>query len=151
MLARSFLSPEVLGITAKQHAALVKVLHMMERGELHHAGFDGGSVHGGAFNMQWWELPASRYVGRLPVDPECGTICCIGGWAEKVGGSEMFSFYKWAFRDRKIDPKKKHLCDLFYPPDTDLSRVTVDQASRALSSYLTTGDPKWGEILCKTK
>ena len=102
--------------------------------------------------MQWWELPTSRFSAYDVVESNCGTVCCIGGWAERVGGRGLFSYYRSVFRDRDVftdimrDSKKRRLHDLFFP-EANLSRITVDQASRALSSYLTTGRAGWDEIV----
>jgi len=132
MLARSFLSAEDLGIRQDQRDALIKVLHMLERGELVHTVFSrvhhtifARETHRG-FNMTLW-VEKHR----------CGTIACIGGWAELVANdSNLF------------DVVVNKLDELFSPPEdevTNYASVTVEQASRALSSYLTTGDPRWSE------
>src|SRR4051812_17816659 len=60
MLAQNFLSHETLGVTQEEWAALIKVLGMLERGEL---------VHRKNFRMDDWD---------------CGTAACIGGWADRL-------------------------------------------------------------------
>ena len=67
---------------------------------------------------------------------ECGTTACIGGWVERVANC-------------KIDSSKSmNLYDLFYPhDDSNGDSATRAQAARAISSYLTTGDPRWRDVM----
>jgi hypothetical protein len=132
MLAQSFMTAEALGITAAEQAALVKVLGMLERGELRHVTeqqvrSNSDEQYGDAFCMVWWDTRHDGY--------RCGTICCIGGWAERVGNLEFV----------KMD---KSLKDLFYPDSNKGGwEATPAQAATALRSYLTTGEPRWAEAL----
>lgn len=132
MLAQNFKTAEDLGLASDQHAALVKVLGMLDRQELRHVQVrlpDHHLIHATekhAFNMCVWD--------------GCGTAHCIGGWAEKVSGV--------SFGRRKHTPQ---LFDLFYPPLSlvgyDYSCITTQQAAYALRSYLTTGDSRWEDAL----
>ena len=134
MLAQNFKTAEELGIKQEELGALIKVLGMLERSELTYAPYDtrkrGAATAGftGHFNMNAWHLPA-----------ECGTIACIGGTAELVGG-----FYF----DLEVG---SDLYCLFYPSrevwNCKYEEITIDQAARALRSYLTTGKAGWSNIL----
>jgi hypothetical protein len=127
MLAQSFKSAADLGITEPQRDALMKTLVLLEAGKLTHVKdtmiFRPRSVargFTGHFNMIWWgnEHP-------------CGTVACIGGTAELVGGVTF-------------DLTTSALDRLFWPPThSDWGGITPAQAATALRSYLTTGDAKW--------
>lgn len=134
MLAQSFQSAADLGITELQKEALRKTLVLLETGKLRLVPMGGTpeyadqpSVFSGQFNMNQWRA-----------ENECGTICCIGGTAELIGGVDM--------RPRSHNGR---LIGLFYP-DIDClvwASITPAQAARALRSFLTTGDAKWQETV----
>ena len=140
MLARSFMTHKELKITAPQHAALIKVLHMLERGELKHViGSDPNyQPTDVGFNMEYWQGAYSE-DGEL----RCGTVCCIGGWVETISRVRL---------DGAVD-RQDGLFRLFYPgydlePHlVEYSTITVEQAAHALSNYLTTGEPCWTKVL----
>jgi hypothetical protein len=122
MLARSFLSATDLNIRPELHAALIAELHMLERGE----------IAGTRFDMRNW----------IAVDPECGTVFCIGGWAEHIAGVKLGTF--------KIGMpgcSTRGIGDLFAPFGWQSLRANTSQAAHALSNYLTTGNPNWKEAL----
>ncbi len=133
MLAQNFQTPADLDIPDIHYEALVKVLGMLERGELRHV-VDPSlktirglgpwrPIHGpGLFNMNWWRTEFG-----------CGTVCCIGGTAELVG--------KFSFRE-DIGNLPRGLNHLLFPgPGGD--SITTEQAAFALRSYLSTGEPHW--------
>lgn len=131
MLAQNFKSPADLALTDEEFRGLITTLGMMERGELTHVKapqpIRSASHFTGHFNMDWWAHEA-----------DCGSVCCIGGTAELVGG---FRFSR-AARDR--------LGALFYPSRdrpsvTNYATITPTQAARALRSFLITGEPRWAE------
>lgn len=100
MLAQAFLSPTDLGLTDPQHAALVKVLGMLEREELKHAkpkpcaGFGPFTGH---FNMAFHNTIT-----------ECGTVCCIAGTASLLlGNPSAFNGSKTPALRRLCFPQKK--------------------------------------------
>jgi hypothetical protein len=135
MLSQNFKTPADLGHTEKEHAALVTVLGMLERGELKHVKLSeprewspSGKLFTGHFNMGEWNVMAG-----------CGTVGCIGGTAEML----MKDIFNYPYSDE--------LEELFYPPMeedyTDITDITTDQAARALRSYLTTGKANWKEVL----
>src|SRR5690349_3894016 len=67
MLAQNFMKPEALGISESETAALIRVLGMLERGEI-------GEQH---FDMSFYQS-------------HCGTIGCICGWANFVSKGKAF-------------------------------------------------------------
>ena len=131
MLAQSFQSAADLGISEPQKEALMKTLVLLETGKLVHAtefNHDfGEEAFSGHFNMAHWKDTAS-----------CGTVCCIGGTAELIGGVDLSTTMG----------ADGSLQELFCPSDVaDWKSVTPAQAARALRSYLTTGDAKWTEAV----
>lgn len=132
MLAQNFKTPAELRISQAQFDALVKTLGILERNETVWVSIDCVSHHNiekikftGHFNMDVWQEPH-----------KCGTVCCIGGTAELIGGVEF-------------DPHKNYaLWGLFYPNiNLEYSKITVEQAACALRNYLTYGEAKWQEIV----
>lgn len=139
MLAQSFLAAEALGLVEPEHAALVTVLGMLERGELRHVApawpddIDEPEGFAGLFNMQFWFS-----------NSECGTVACIGGTAELISGRNF----------RYAAALNKNLMELFYPgyhePEAriaDYDKITPTQAARAIRNFLTFGEPRWAEVL----
>jgi hypothetical protein len=131
MLAQSFMSAADLEITEPQLSALQKTLVLLETGKLEHCptderirSFSLGSavpVFCGKFNMtDWW------------ADHPCGTVACIGGTAEIIGGVDFAEY----------PPNLHHL---FHPYriGADWDAITPTQAATALRSYLTIGDARW--------
>jgi hypothetical protein len=120
MLAQNFMTAEALGIPEAECTALIKVLGMMERGE----------ITAETFDMKEW-------------DSDCGTVHCIGGWAQKIGGkSKVF--------DDTAPWGRTRLSELFYPGvygGFDGYRSSVSQGAAALRNYLTLGKPCWAEVL----
>lgn len=126
------MTSEQLGIPEEWRSALAEVLVMLESGELRHipkSDFDRCQPYGSArpkwFNMSAWN---------------CGSVCCIGGAAEIVGG--------FMFKDHH-----ESLANLFYPDIdnepflTSYDAITPEQAARALRNYLETGAARWAEVL----
>ncbi len=130
MLAQNFKTPAELDLLDIQYESLVKVLGMLERGELQHFNMETLKTSkpiGDLFNMNWW---SAKF--------DCGTVCCIGGTAEAVG---KFSFDAFNM--------SKELYGLFYPGRVDGDKITTEQAAYALRSYLTTGEPNWADALAE--
>ena len=137
MLTQNFKSAADLGLTDQEHSALITTLGMMERGEIKF--FDvskcedigHGTEFTGLFNLGEW---AEKYT--------CGTVACIGGTAELVGKLPRNSI------NDKCDILSD-LDDLCYPAFTGAiyNSTTVEQAAKALRSYLTTGKANWAEAL----
>lgn len=66
MLAQSYKTAEELGLTEKGRDALIRVLGMMDRGELKDTPRNCFAPNGFNMSVSWYEN-------------ECGTIGCIGG------------------------------------------------------------------------
>jgi hypothetical protein len=136
MLAQNFKSKEELKIEGKELSALISVLHMLEREELKHGDIKSFlKKKGDVFNMA-----AFKYVA------DCGTIGCIAGWADVIGGTDLVT--KCCRHDLPNNLQK-----LFVPCLTAklgpnyLREISAPQAAVALRSYLTTGHPNWDEAL----
>ncbi len=141
MLAQSFKTHTELNITAKQLAALQKVLVLFETDTIEHVRqndieylelpddeFNDVCVFTGHFNMgEWFDVA------------ECGTVACIGGTAELIT-CDGDLFKNWTHH--------KGLHDLFCPLDCEsFDSVTPSHAARALRNFLTTGTPSWKAVL----
>lgn len=129
MLARNFKTSAELNILPWELNAAITVLGMLERGEIHHV-FDIAKVEGQCFNM-----------GCTVYEIECGTIACIGGWMALVGGlkgSEVLRYVNGRGSSRALK-------SLFYGCIAE--EVKISQAAEALCNFLTTGDPKWDEVV----
>lgn len=114
------MTAEQLGISEACRAALVLVLGKMDSGELQYTSARNPTlVPPGEnwFNMSWWDTDV------FGIHEGCGTVCCIGGWAERLSGVR--------FIDIVDDPECKKL---FHPvevfPSYDM--ITVEMAARAL-------------------
>lgn len=130
MLAQNFKTADELGLHPKEHQALIKVLGMLERGDLRyvppHEECDDG------FNM--------GTSGR-----GCGTPACIGGWAASLMGIDQIMYMdRYDYQHRFANPQ---LHELFWNEEAVEGSTTVEQAATALRSYLTTGHAHWAEAL----
>lgn len=135
MLAQNFMTAADLGLDDKQYAALVGVLGMLERGEVLWSDYRERQDKGLRFNMSDFE-----YGHR------CGTVCCIGGLADHVFHTDL--------GDRAVMMADGNpLSQLFFVEDESgdnihaLYDIKTEQAAQALRNYLTTGAPKWAEVL----
>lgn len=131
MLAQTILSAKELGLSEEMHGALVKLLGMFERGEIPKEKFTMWSV------------------GKPTTDPECGTAGCILGWASGLLGVNALPHDKWLewYEMHKTDWQSNRL---FYPSfDGSMLgyHANTTQAARALRNYLSTGKPKWLEVM----
>lgn len=129
MLAQNFQTPAALGISGVEFEALVKVMGMLERGELKHCG--GG-------NPETQKIKMGFSMSTAQCDTACGTAGCIGGWAASVMGINPIVYV----HDNDHCPG---LYSLYwgYPR----SNVTPEQGAIALRNYLTHGEPRWAEAL----
>lgn len=131
MLMQNFKSAKELDLGQDELDAHVKVLGMLERGELRHR---NGSLDraGDRFDM-----------GVIAIKHCCGTVGCIGGWVAMTMGfnEEAADYY--------VDMTSGSQRRLYYPDGrlVGYESITVDQAARALRNYLTTGEPLWEEVL----
>lgn len=82
---------------------------------------------------------------------DCGTVACIGGHAwlvenpKDLSGADDFVIGY----EPSDDETRTGLSLLFYPPVWLMRyrEITPAHASQAISNYLDTGDPLWGQIL----
>lgn len=129
MLAQNFLDHTVLGISAEERQALVKVLGMLERGELKYdRDMDADMPNG--FNM-----------ADFVESGKCGTVACICGWADLLCKTQLqITFFE-----------NEGLTELFIPSNFEYritrDEITPAQAAIALRNYLTLGEPRWSEAL----
>jgi len=140
MLAQSFKSAADLKITEPQLSALQKTLVLLETGKVEHVPSykitsdmpKDQRKFSGLFNMKMW----------AGADDDCGTVCCIGGTAELIGNIKFGTGFGMGLPTAELST-------LFYPPffHEKWESITPSQAARALRSYLTTGDPMWGEAV----
>jgi len=142
MLAENFLKPSQLGLTKKRRAALVTVLRMLERGEIKHVDIDPigyECVIGKPTDLQIFNMQVTH------AETHCGTAGCIAGWADAVCGTR-FTMVEGGICVRML---RTALDRLFCPPigDKTWSKITTEQAARALRNYLTTGEAMWEEII----
>lgn len=134
MLAQNFKTPAELGLTEAQHRALVLTLNALERGELTHViveknqygGFVTNPKFTGHFNMRRWNY-----------ESDCGTVCCIGGTAEILGGLAQYEL-------DQLSNRNLQLSRLFYPNGN--WDATPAKAAKTLRGYLTTGVTDWSHV-----
>lgn len=110
-------TPGDLGINQAEFDALVKVLRMLESGNI-----------------------ASDAFGMGHVDSRRGH--CIAGWARIVSMEGAFDrpvFPYWF--------TKKGLRRLFYPNVGNWGRIGTAEAAAAIRNYLNTGEPRWQAVL----
>lgn len=124
-----WLTAKQLGISDQHRAALVLVMEKLRSGEIVHSPWCPTPPPGQWFSMAHWTN------GRH--DTNCGTIACIGGWAERLGG------VRFSLDDRPAD-----IDELFYP-NSDLDWDLIDNAAavKAIQNYLSTGKPDWKSIV----
>jgi hypothetical protein len=147
MLAQSFKSAAELKISEKQFAALQKVLVLFETEQINYGKIprtysyiNGNYTH--TYTAEC-EVPATKtfkfnLAAWIVKDKSCGTVACIGGAASMVGN---VSFVGWS--------DHSGLSRLFNPASIEgkFKKVSVTQAARALRNYLTTGYPRWREVM----
>lgn len=138
MLAQNFKTASDLGISDAELDALIKVLGMLERGDITHV------PHVERENLQpdHGTEPIGFNITKFYGQADCGTVCCICGWAEYVGRLEPGSLMRKRFRRPQLEA-------LFDPTGRvpDPSALTPARSAIALRSYLTTGEANWAEAL----
>ena len=131
MLAQNFKTPADLGLDDKMYEAHIKVLGMLERGDLRHEELKSGLIGSGEmFNMSWPK-----------VELECGTVACIGGWVAILAKEDPEDWVSSRHRSEQLHR-------LYYPPIMSTgvglySKITVEQAAIALRNFLTFGEARW--------
>lgn len=127
MLANNFMSSAALDIIDQEFEGLVKVLGMLERGELRHVPHHKpSSKKGNGFRMADWD---------------CGSAACIGGWIERIT--------KIRFYSGEYSPALEQLYFPEDPGDDENSPydANTEQAARAVRNFLTYGQPRWREVM----
>src|SRR5262245_34074884 len=135
MLANNFMTPSALGLSDVEFESLVKVLGMLERGEI-----------------------AEEQFTMRRVQHPCRTPACLCGWANHISGGRAFPLHEKpgptifsgsTFGPRWLDMPQP-LRDLFgYGGRTTdpVYAATPSQAAIALRNYLRQGEPRWAEAL----
>ena len=133
MLAQNFKTAADLRISEAQREALVRLLGMLERGEIRHQLSESVSYEDDgplcSFNMMEWS---------------CGSVGCLGGWCDFL-----------AERPFPVPVRDEPLYGLFFPDDEDIETITnydydaitTSQAATALRNYLTLGRANWADII----
>jgi hypothetical protein len=135
MLAQNFKTPTDLGISDAEFEALVKVLGMLERGEIKEAPEDAGFEC--VFDLE--EEPKFFRMRTTNAVAECGATCCILGFAWFVSGTkELF---------RGCTSRLHSANELFFPSRDAAWSGKPEQGAIALRNYLTSGEPRWAEAL----
>ncbi len=135
MLANNFMTPSALGISDVEFEALVKVLGMLERGE----------------------IPDEQFTMRRVQHP-CRTPACLCGWANHVSagrafplqreaGATIFSTATYGPRWREMPRPLRDLFGYGGRPTDPVYAATPSQAAIALRNFLTRGEPRWAEAL----
>lgn len=127
MLAQNFKTAADLDISKAEVDALIKVLGMLERGELEHHPSNQPDTPNG-FNMGHWGAQT-----------DCGSIGCIKGWAQ-FSGLHVFWFVE------RYSPVE----GLFQVDNIHLrpwTEITASEAACALRNFLTLGEARWAEVL----
>jgi hypothetical protein len=136
---RLMMTAQELGIPEAWRAALGLVLGKLERGELRHVDLETFSQvpRGDWFNMNWWD---NDFIATTK---DCGTVACIGGWAEKLGGVKFEVEGPLGLEENHPELEK-----LFYPRGTrDYDHIDAEHAATALRNYLTGGRAQWEEVM----
>lgn len=124
-----FKTAKELYLSEEQRCGLIKALAYIESGKTLHVRINPNKqavismkVPTG-FNMSCWRRQES-----------CGTIACLGGIAEILGGAH-YRFH--------LPPELKALFGLRAREYVDMTDITEKQAAVALRGYLETGKTDW--------
>lgn len=136
MLAQNLKTPADLGLNDVEFDAFIQTLGMLEREEVSFA--PKGDYY---IRRPTGNAPKFFNMASMKAETDCGTACCILGWAAFIGG----------FDPKNLVEKLKGsrgLHDLFDPTGTyDPDLITTGQAAVALRNYLTHGEPRWAEAM----
>lgn len=128
MLASNFKTADELGLVPEAVPALIKVLGLLERGELAWVTWERPCKIKNGFNM------APHWVSD-----QCGSMGCILGWARQLEPAICAKLYS------SLCPTQDQIYQmgrLTTPPYA--SHRTVAEAAHALRTYLVTGTADWG-------
>lgn len=143
MLAQNFKTAADLGISDLWFEGLVKMLGMMERGEVRHVPtIDNYFDRRRGTPQKFYALFNMANIWTR-TKGNCGTAGCIAGNCDVL--------FKTRFAPNGVldDNIPENLMALFCPniPEEQWGDITVEQSASALRSYLTTGEPRWAEAL----
>ncbi len=133
MLASNYMTADQLDIEPKVRDALIQVLSLLEGGKVPWNYVSDKDAFPES-DDRIVEKPALTGFNMLVW--HCGTVGCIGGWTEAIGGVRIKTF---------LTPDR--LDDLFHPDGHDMQMISVRRAAEALRNYLVLGDPQWDEVL----
>lgn len=142
----TFLKAKQLNISNRQYNALIGVIALLKSGKLTYKENYNVDVTVKGFNLGYW---------FQHTDSDCGSIGCIGGWAEWVDARERKVRWEWhglfpmEMFNKYCDEFHEGLNSLMYPDIAEYDEVTPQQAAKAVQNYLTTGYPDWEEIIGK--
>jgi hypothetical protein len=137
MLAQNFKTPAALRIKDAEFKALLKVLGMLERGEIVAMPKTANFLGKVSYNtpLCGFAMATSRH------DTECGTVGCILGWVCFIAEDQNL------FRDATLRSHSAH--ELFYPSGPAITLRRTEPAAIAVRNYLTFGEPRWAEALAE--
>ena len=138
MLAQNFKTPAELGVSDTEFEALLSVLRMLERGEIKEAPPDQNWTS--IFNLAECPEPTMFSMRTTQATADCGTACCIIGWARFISGD-------WNILAASISPKHSAY-SLFFPHEMGaIHSRDPSQGAIALRNYLTFGEPRWAQAV----
>jgi hypothetical protein len=132
MLVQNFKTATELKISSAERKALIKVLGMLERGELVDVPHD---THRLSIKPT---VPNGFNMECVYLETKCGTVACIGGWVAHL----MKHPDPWNYIDLE-DNRSEPLYRLYWKFSNNTG---VAEAAVAVRNFLTFGDPKWDEI-----
>lgn len=139
MLAQNFKTPAALGIKDVEFDALVKVLGMLERGELVAVAKDNFGLTSTEPIQNGFDMSCIRRGNS-----SCQTVGCIMGWCQIISQrDDMFYGYDLS----NVMTERRALQELFMFGSNSRYGVKPAQAAIALRSYLTHGEARWHEAL----
>jgi hypothetical protein len=135
MLANNFMPPSALGLSDVEFESLVKLLGMLERGEI-----------------------ADEQFTMRRVQHPCRTPACLCGWANHISGGRafpleakpgatVFSSTVYAPRWREMPRRLQDLFAYGGRATDPVYAASPSQAATALRNFLTEGEPRWAEAL----
>lgn len=129
MLAQNFKTPAELEIEDVEFETLVKVLGMLERGEIRTLPKKSIATNGRASeaDLQFFDMEMTA------LSFDCGIAGCFLGWM--------------TFLNPGITTSGKTIRSLFLPPGEARRCRDPQKAAIALRNYLTHGEPRWDEAL----
>lgn len=147
MLAQNFKTAVDLRITEIEKESLIKVMGLLERGEL--LIYNGKAIEG---------IKNYMYMPEVRRERDCGTVACICGWANSISNGEAFpaiTEMPSALFLQSSCRENPELGDLFAVSRRTerlvpvLGIATSEQIASGIRNYLTVGKPNWGTILGK--